>query len=133
MSDALKKKLGCHPEQIQEIRCLGYNYIRQGLYKEAKLLFRLLITIDPNSEYDQKTLGAIYLAIGSPIEALHHLKIAYAINTDDPRLSLNLAQSMLALGMNQQAKTILNILYSMRGECADQAEALLFSLATTNR
>ncbi|MEC8306917.1 MAG: tetratricopeptide repeat protein, partial [Chlamydiota bacterium] len=119
MSNALRKNLGCHPRQLQQIRCLGYNYVRQGLYKEAKLLFRLLVTIDPNSEYDQKTLGAIYLAIGAHIEALHHLKIAYGITTNDPLLSLNLAQSMIALGMNQQAKAILNTLYSMQGECGD--------------
>ena len=61
--------LGWGEEELNDLRFVGYSYIKQGLYKTALKIFDGLVVLNPNSAYDLQVLGALYLQLGDHLSA----------------------------------------------------------------
>ena len=125
-----KKLLEWSEEEIQNLRFVGYSYIKQGHYEIAKLLFEtLLIVTKPNeNEYDLQTLGAIYLQLGNYLNSLNYFEKALKLNPNHAPTLLNRAKALLLLGYKSsgiQAAKALTL--HPNQEISSQASALLLA------
>lgn len=120
--------LGWKEDQLEDIRFVGYTYIKEGHYKTALRFFEALIVLNPGNEYDLQTLGALYLQTGDNQSALNYLERAIKINDSHLPTLLNRAKALLQLGYKQQAASQMETLLTCdEPEIADQASALLQS------
>ena len=62
--------LGWNQEQLDDLRLVGYSYLKEGKYEVALPIFESLAILLPASVYDLQTLGALYLEMGKNIQAL---------------------------------------------------------------
>lgn len=104
------ESLGWNEEQIEELRFMGYAYIRQGKYDIAISFFEALTAVDPESVYDAQTLGALYLQLGQPNKALAVFDKALKMEADHAPTLLNLAKAFFMLGKKQEGLKLANIL-----------------------
>lgn len=117
--------LGWSSSQLQDLRFVGYAYIKEGKYEIALRFFEALITLDPESLYDIQTLGALYLQINNPLTALNYLERAVKLSKDHGPTLLNRAKALLLLGYRKQGVDQLKVLsVHPTKEIADQAKAL---------
>lgn len=100
-----KKILHWSKEELEDLRFVGYSYVKQGSYDVALPIFEALVVVLPKSAYDLQTLGALYLQIGNNLEALHYLDRALAVVPDHYPSLLNRAKALFALGYKKQAYT----------------------------
>lgn len=105
-----RETLGWGEEQIEELRYMGFAYIRQGKYDIALSFFEALTALDPESAYDAQTLGAIYLQMGQPNKALACFDKALKLETDHSPTLLNLAKAFFMLGKTDEGLKLANIL-----------------------
>lgn len=98
------------PEEIEELRFLGYAYLRQGKYDFAVTFFEALNVLDPESAYDSQTLGALYLQTGNPQKALKYFDRALKLNADHSPTLLNLAKALFMLGKKEEGLRLAGIL-----------------------
>lgn len=105
------EKLGWTEDHIEDLRFAGYSYIRQGKYDIALAFFEALTVLDPDNLYDAQTLGAIFLQINKPSQALHHFDRALKLETAEhgPTL-LNLSKTFFAMGKKEEGLKLANIL-----------------------
>ncbi len=48
--------LGWGKEELEDLRFVGYSYVKQGKYDIATTFFEALCILDPESVYDVQTL-----------------------------------------------------------------------------
>ncbi|MDF2577693.1 MAG: hypothetical protein K0S74_1177 [Chlamydiales bacterium] len=123
-----KTQLNWTPEQIEDIRFVGYSYIRQGAYKIALTFFEALVALDPRNTYDVQTLGALYLQLNDLEKALKTLNQALALQPNHAPTLLNQAKVLIGLGYKDQALKIAKQLEKNKdSQIADAAGALVLA------
>ncbi|MEX1013366.1 MAG: tetratricopeptide repeat protein [Waddliaceae bacterium] len=105
-----KEKLGWGEEHVEDLRLAGYAYIRQGRYDIALTFFEALCVLDPESAYDTQTLGALYVQLSRPKDALKYLDRALKIDGDHAPTLINLSKALLMLGKKQEGLKLARIL-----------------------
>ena len=120
--------LGWNLEELEDIRFVGYSYIKQGHYEIATTFFEALVILSSETTYDLQTLGALYLQKGNNFAALNYLeKAAKADPLHSPTL-LNRAKALFALGYKKQGIMQAKALESVaEEEISNQASALLLA------
>lgn len=89
-------------EELEDLRFVGYSYIKQGKYDIALSFFEALVTLEPKSPYELQTLGAIHLQQGNNLQALNYLDQALKITPNHLPSLLNRAKALIALGYKKQ-------------------------------
>ena len=97
------KVLHWNQEESEDLRFVGYSYLKQGAYDIALTIFKALVAIHPKNPYDLQTLGAIYLQLGNSLESLYFLDRALALVPDHYPSLLNRAKVLFLLGRKSQA------------------------------
>ncbi|MCY3974223.1 MAG: tetratricopeptide repeat protein [Simkaniaceae bacterium] len=94
--------LGWGERELEDIRFVGYSYLKQGRYADALTFFETLAVVSNNHLYDLRTLGALYLETGNHLSALDYLERALKIDETDGPTLLNRAKALLLLGYKKQ-------------------------------
>jgi tetratricopeptide (TPR) repeat protein len=116
------------PEQLEDLRFVGYSYIKEGKYDIALSFFKALVTLNPTSPYDLQTLGAIFLEKGNHLDALNYLEQSLKIAPTHLPSKLNKAKALASLGYKKQAVLVAKELEkSSDPDIGKQASALLLS------
>jgi tetratricopeptide (TPR) repeat protein len=97
-------------DELEELRFLGYAYLRQGKYDVALSFYEALSVLDPENAYDAQTLGALYLQLGNPAKALRYFDKALKLDADHSPTLLNLAKSLFMLGKRDEGLKLANVL-----------------------
>lgn len=120
--------LGWNETQLEDLRFVGYSYIKQGNYSIALKFFEALAVLNKDNSYDLQTLGALYLQTGNNLAALDFLERAIKLdNTHGPTL-LNRVKALFLLGYKKQAQDQLkNLETHPVAEIANQAKALSYA------
>ncbi|MEI8301225.1 MAG: CDC27 family protein [Chlamydiota bacterium] len=117
--------LGWNHMQIEDLRFVGFAYIKQGQYPIALKFFEALVVLNPESIYDLQTLGALYLQTGNNTSALDFLERAIRLDKEHAPTLLNRAKALFLLGYKKQAFDQIQFLENYPSqEIADQAKAL---------
>ena len=120
--------LGWDGEAIEDLRYLGYAYLKQGKYEIARSFFEALITLSDKNSYDLQTLGGLYLEIGKNLQALNTIEQALKLDPHHPETLMNRAKALFALGYRRQALAQANsLLKDNNPVIANQASALLLA------
>lgn len=120
--------LGWGEEELEDLRLVGYSYIRQGKYDIATTFFEALVVLAPESIYDTQTLGALYLQKGNNLMALNYIEKALKLDPVHAPTLLNRTKALFALGYKKQALAQAHILEKNQDvEIANQAQALILS------
>ena len=120
--------LGWESEHLEDLRFVGYSYIRQGHYETATTFFEALVVLDPNSLYDLQTLGALYLQSSNNLMALNYIEKALKLDPQHYPTLLNRTKALFGLGYKRQALAQAQKLEKSSDEqVAGQASALLLA------
>lgn len=120
--------LGWDQSHIDDLRFVGFSYIKQGKYDIALKFFEAITVLEPESAYDLQTLGALYLQTGNNLSALDYLERAIKLNDSHAPTLLNRAKAMFLLGYKKQAVDQAMLLSKSNDQAiATQANALLIS------
>lgn len=104
--------LGWTKDHLDDIRYVGYAYLRQGKYDIALNFFETLVILDPDNAYDLQTLGALHLQINQPDKAVKYLERSLSIEGDHSPTLLNLAKAFFMLGKKDEGLRLANLLKS---------------------
>lgn len=123
-----KEVLGWGNEEIDDLRYVGYSYIKQGIYDVALTFFNALTVLTPPNVYDLQTLGALHLQLGNGLKALDHLDRALKLDPTHLPSQLNRAKALIALGYKQQG-LVQALAVEKQGEkpFSDQASVLIYA------
>lgn len=122
--------LGWSTEEIEDLRFVGYSYIKQGHYQTAKVFFDAIVVLLPDSAYDLQTLGAIYLQLGNNLMALNYIEKALKIEPHHEPTLLNRIKALFGLGYKKQALLgAAQLKKSATPTVAGQAEALILAFS----
>ena len=117
-------------EELEDLRFVGYSYLKQGKYDIALTFFEALAVLNPGSSYDLQTLGALHLQQNNNLQALNYIERSLKIDPDHLPTKLNRAKALLALGYKRQGvREAEELSKSENPEIADQASALLMAYA----
>jgi tetratricopeptide (TPR) repeat protein len=120
--------LGWGQEELEDLRLVGYSYIRQGKYDIATTFFEALVVLVPHSVYDTQTLGALYLQKGNNLMALNYIEKALKLDPTHAPTLLNRTKALFALGYKKQALAQAHHLENHpEVEIAHQAQALILA------
>ncbi|MBM3192555.1 MAG: tetratricopeptide repeat protein [Chlamydiae bacterium] len=120
--------LGWDKMQVDDMRFIGFSYIKQGQYTIALKFFEALAILNPQNAYDLQTLGALYLQMGNNTQALDYLERSLRLNKDHGPTLLNRAKALFLLGYKKQALDQVQTLEKHPSlEIARQAKALALS------
>ncbi len=120
--------LGWTFEQIDDLRLLGFSYLRQGKYDVATPIFEALVLLSHDNPYDLQTLGALYLETGHNLQALNTIEQALKLDPAHDTTLLNRTKALFALGYKRQALAQAKALELLSNqEVAGQAIALLLA------
>ena len=120
--------LGWTADQIDDLRLLGFSYLKQGKYDVATSIFEALILISQDTAYDLQTLGALYLETGNNLQALNTIEQALKVDPTHESTLLNRTKALFALGYRRQALAQAKSLELLSNqEIANQAKALLLA------
>ncbi|MCX6991172.1 MAG: type III secretion chaperone [Chlamydiae bacterium] len=120
--------LGWKSEELEDLRFVGYSYIKQGLYDIAITFFEALVILSPETAYDLQTLGALYLQKGNNLMALNYLEKALKADPTHAHTQLNKTKALLALGYKKQGLAQAKILEKdTDSSIANQAAALVMA------
>ncbi|MFY7843327.1 MAG: tetratricopeptide repeat protein [Rhabdochlamydiaceae bacterium] len=118
-------------DELEDLRFVGYSYIKQGKYEIALKFFEALCILEPQNSYHLQTLGAIYLEKEDYLLALNYLEKANKITPNHAPTLLNRAKTLFALGYHKQGVSQANRLLSHEDPyIVDQASVLLMTHAT---
>lgn len=122
--------LGWSEEELEDLRFVGFSYVKQGKYDIALKFFEALSVLSPENEYDLQTIGALYLQTGDNLAALNYLERALRINPTHTTTLLNRAKAFFLLGYKRQGVQQANELKKSEDpDIVSNAEALLTSYA----
>lgn len=120
--------LGWSDEQLDDLRYIGYAYIRQGKYDIAISFFEALAAIDSHSTYDLQTLGALYLQLEEPKKALKHLEKALKLEGDHGPTLINMCKALFMLNKKEEGLKLAGILKNETDpNIANVAKALILA------
>ncbi|MCB1109070.1 MAG: type III secretion chaperone [Chlamydiia bacterium] len=120
--------LGWDENELDDLRFVGFSYIKQGKYDIALTFFEALVVLSKNAAYDLQTLGAIHLQLGDNLSALNYLEQAVKIVPDHQPTLLNRVKALFLLGYKRQAFQQGQWLQThAEKEIADQATALIMA------
>lgn len=102
--------LGWNEDHLEDIRVAGYAYLRQGKYDIALTFFEALCALDHESAYDAQTLGALYLQLNKPAQALKYFDRALKLEADHAPTLLNLTKALFMMGKRDEGLKLANIL-----------------------
>lgn len=120
--------VGWNGEALEDLRSLGYAYLKQGKYDFAQSFFEALVMFTKNEPYDLQTLGGIYLEMGKNLQALGLIERALKIDPTHSATLINRTKALFALGYRRQAIAQAKELMSHSGAgIASQASALLLA------
>ena len=120
--------LGWGEEELDDLRLVGYSYIRQGKYDIATTFFEALVVLIPHSTYDVQTLGALYLQRGNNLMALNYIEKAVKLDPTHAPTLLNRTKVLFALGYKKQALAQAHLLEkNPEALIASQAQALILA------
>lgn len=94
--------LGWDDNTLEDIRFVGYAYVKQGLYDIALKIFEGLLAVSNDDPYDLKTLGALHLQIGNPLVALQYFDKSLKKEPKDLQTQLNRTKALFILGYRKQ-------------------------------
>lgn len=115
-------------DQIEDLRFVGYSYLKQGKYDIAQTFFEAIAILSNEAFYDLQTLGAIYLQNGHYLQALNNFDRALKQNPNHAETLLNKANALFLLGYKKQGITQAKTLIDHENKnIANQATALLLS------
>jgi len=115
-------------EELEDLRFVGYSYLKQGKYEIALSFFEALVVLNPGSAYDLQTLGALHLQLNNNLMALNYIERSLKIEPDHLPTKLNRAKALFGLGYKRQAQREAEMLSTADNKAiADQAEALLLA------
>lgn len=103
-----KEILDWDEDYIEDLRVTAFLYIREGQYEIARTFCEALAILNPDELHDQATLGALYLQINKPIQALTYLDKAYSMDPKNNLVEMNRIKAMLQLGYRQEGLKLLN-------------------------
>lgn len=125
------EKLGWTEENIEDLRYTGYSYVRQGKYDIALIFFEALAVLTPNEVYDAQTLGAIYLQINKPQQAILNFEKALKLEPNHAPTLINLAKTLFMIGRKQEGLKICHILKKDQNtEISNVAKALILAYSS---
>jgi tetratricopeptide (TPR) repeat protein len=117
--------LGWKDKELEDLRFIGYSYIKQGHYAMALTFFEALVILSSSHLYDIQTLGALYLQTNNNLMALNYLEKAVKLDPSHAATLLNRSKALLALGYKKQGLMQAKALESHPEiSIADQATAL---------
>ena len=120
--------LGWGTEELEDLRFVGYSYIKQGQYDIATTFFEALVILDPTSAYDLQTLGALFLQRGNNLMALNYIEQALRLDPNHLPTLLNRTKALFSLGYKKQGLLQARALQTHSNEAiANQAEALILA------
>ncbi len=120
--------LDWNKEELEDLRFVGYSYLKQGKYEIALSFFEALVVLEPSSAYDLQTLGALHLQINNNLMALNFIERSLKIEPDHLPTKLNRAKALYGLGYKRQAQREAQMLSTADNQSiSDQAEALLLA------
>lgn len=120
--------LGWGKDELEDLRFVGYSYIKQGKYDIATTFFEALVILDPHSAYDLQTLGALFLQRGNNLMALNYIEKAIRLDPSHVPTLLNRTKALFALGYKRQGLLQAKALQKNPDqEIANQAEALILA------
>ena len=115
-------------EELEDLRFVGYSYIKQGKYDVATTFFEALVILAPVSTYDLQTLGALYLQKGNNLMALNYIEKSLKLDPTHLPTLLNRTKALFALGYKRQALAQAQSLEKCSQEqIAGQAQALILA------
>jgi tetratricopeptide (TPR) repeat protein len=120
--------LGWSDDELNDLRFVGYSYIKQGHYEIARKFFEALVVLCPDSSYDLQTLGALHLEQGDNLSALSLFDKALMQDPEDAPTLLNRAKALFLLGYHKQGIAQASQLKGHKNsKISNQAEALLLA------
>jgi tetratricopeptide (TPR) repeat protein len=120
--------IGLNDDQIEDLRYVGFSYIKQGKYDVALKLYEALALLNPLNAYDLQTLGGLYLEMNDNLKALGTIERALKIEPNHDATLLNRAKALFGLSYRRQAIAQAKQLAAHPNpEIASQAEALLLA------
>ena len=115
-------------EELEDLRFVGYSYLKQGKYEIALTFFEALVVLDPANAYNLQTLGALHLQLNNNLMALNFIERSLKIEPDHLPTKLNRAKALFGLGYKRQAQRDAQILSTADDpKISHQAEALLIA------
>lgn len=123
--------LGWGPDQLHNLRMVGFSLLEQGHYEKARIYFESLIVLDPSNAYHHQTLAAIYLQLDANDLALQSCDEALKIAPLHAPTQLNRAKALLMLGKRQEGiQAAKQLQYCTNERLANDAMALILSYST---
>ncbi|MGR3951625.1 MAG: type III secretion chaperone [Chlamydia sp.] len=120
-----KEELDCSEDQMEEMRHIGYSYIRQGKYSIALSFFHALSILDPEGVYDLQTLGALYVELDQPQLAIQSLNRALQLDGEHGPTLLNLMKAFFMCHRTEDGLRLARILqHDQDSFIASSAKAL---------
>lgn len=120
--------LGWGEEELEDLRFVGYSYIKQGKYDIATTFFEALAVLAPHSAYDLQTLGALFLQQGNNLTALNYIEQALRLDPTHLPTLLNRTKALFSLGYKKQGLLQARALQDHPNtEIAEQAQALILA------
>jgi tetratricopeptide (TPR) repeat protein len=120
--------LGWQEEELDDLRFVGYSYIKQGNYDLALTFFEALTLLSTHSPYDFQILGALYLQKNNNLMALSTIEKALKMDPNHFPTQLNRVKALFALGYKKQALAAAQTLRTCPVETiANQASALILA------
>ncbi len=122
--------LGWSSDELEDLRFVGFSYLKQGHYDIAITFFKSLVVLNPENAYDLQTLGALYLEKGNNLMALSYIERSLKVEPNHPLALLNRAKALFGLGYKRQAVTAARSLESNpEKKIADQASSLILAFS----
>lgn len=120
--------LDWNEEQLEDLRFVGYAYLKQGKYDIALTFFEALVVLSPGNAYDLQTLGALHLQLNNNLMALNYIERSLKIEPDHLPTKLNRAKALFGLGYKRQGEREAQMLTTADdSKIADGASALLLA------
>jgi tetratricopeptide (TPR) repeat protein len=120
--------LDWNESNLDDIRVVGYSYLKQGHFSFATSCFKALVILNPNSAYDNQTLGSLYLQDKRYMLALEYLDKSISLNPKNYLALLNRTRALLSLGYINQAISQAKALQTCPiNKIASQASAIVLA------
>jgi tetratricopeptide (TPR) repeat protein len=120
--------LGWGQAELEDLRFVGFAYIKQGKYDIALTFFEALLFLSKEEPYDLQTLGALYLQMGNNLAALNFLERAIKVAPDHDPTLLNRVKALFLLGYRHQAlEQAKTLIASTNQYVSNQASALVLA------
>jgi tetratricopeptide (TPR) repeat protein len=122
---------GWSREEVHYIAERGYQLYRQGLFRDAGILFEGLLAIDPEDAYSRRALAAIDISLGRHELAVRHLSAIIARDRCDVSALMARCEALIAAGDVIAARRDLDSLAALPGGMAHARQLRLQFVQTS--